>query len=166
MPGKEQNNDDHGQTLAEWSFPEFEKHQHSKAWYFWMITLTLALLLYAILTVNFLFAVIIVIAAITLIYKHRDEPEQITFAITEDGLELENKFYDWETVQNFYIIYKPQEVTNLYFHFRAVTKPRLSIPLQNQNPVEIRKILLSYIDEDLEKEEQPFSEAISKILKL
>jgi len=157
---------DHGQTLAQWHFPEFEKHQRSKAWYFWVILATFALLLYAILTINFLFAVIIVIAAITFIYKHRHEPNQIVFAITEDGVELENRFHPWEIIKDFYIIYKPPEVTGLYIRFKAITKPRLSIPLQNQNPVAIKNILTQYIEEDLEQTERPFSETIGNLFKL
>ncbi|MBU1131233.1 hypothetical protein KJ840_03815 [Patescibacteria group bacterium] len=166
MAEKNKNNQDRGQTLAKWNFPEFEKPNRTKSWYFWAIITTFLLLLYAILTINFLFAVIIVIAAITLIIKYQSQPELITFAITEDGLELEKRFYPWEIVKDFYIIYKPSETTNLYLNFKAITKPRLTIPLQNQSPVEIRKILTEYIDEDLEKEEEPFSEAVSKLLKL
>ena len=162
----EENNIDHGKTLAKWNFMEFEDPKRSKAWYFWAIVITFLLLLYAIFTINFLFAVIIVIAVITLITRYRNEPEQITVTITEDGIELENRFHPWETMKDFYIIYKPGEVTSLYINFKALAKPRLNIPLQNQDPVEIRKIFIEYIDEDLEKEEEPFSEAVGRALKL
>jgi hypothetical protein len=162
----DEKNVDHGKTLVKWNFPEFEKPNRSKAWYFWAIVITFLLLFYAIFTINFLFAVIIVIAAITLITKYRQEPKQITINLTEDGIELENRFHLWETIKDFYIIFKPPEIANLYINFKAITKPRLTIPLQNQNPVEIRKILTQYIDEDLEKEEEPFSEAVTKLFKL
>jgi len=162
----EEENVNQGETLAKWNFPEFEKLHRSKAWYFWAIVITFLLLFYAIFTINFLFAVIIVIAAITLIAHYRNEPDQITVSLTEGGIELENRFHPWETIKDFYIIYKPPEAANLYINFKAITKPRLSIPLQNQNPVEIREILNQYVDENLEKEEIPFSEAVSKIFKL
>ena len=162
----EEKNIDRGETLAKWNFPEFEKPNRSRAWYFWAIVITFFLLFYAIFTINFLFAVIIVIAAITLITKYRHEPKQITINLTEDGIGLENRFHPWETIKDFYIIFKPPEIANLYINFKAITKPRLTIPLQNQNPVEIRKILTQYINEDLEKEEEPFSEAITKLFKL
>lgn len=155
-----------GKNLIQWTFPEFTQYQRSKVWYFWAIVITFFLLFYAIFTINFLFAVIIVIAAITLITKYRSEPNNITFKIIEDGIELENRFHPWETIEDFYIIYRPPEIANLYFDFKAVTKPRLTIPLQNQNPLKIKELLAQYIDEDLEKEEEPISEAISRILKL
>lgn len=159
-------NTDRGEILAKWNFPEFERPQRSKTWYFVAILITLLLLIYAILTVNFLFAVIIVIATITLITKYQRKADQVTFIITEDGVELEERFHAWETIKDFYIIYKPPEVTSLFINFRAITKPRLTIPLQNQNPVEVKKILSEYIDEDLDKEEEPFSEAFSRFFKL
>lgn len=162
----EENQKDHGEVLAKWNFPEFERPQRSKTWYFLALTATFLLLLYAILTVNFLFAVIIIIAAITLVTKYQRQPHQITFTVFEDGLELENRFHPWETVKEFYLIYKPPEVKSLFINFRAITKPRLTIPLQNQNPLEIRRVLSQYLDEDLDKEEEPFSEAVSRLFKL
>lgn len=39
-------------------------------------------------------------------------------------------------------------------------------PLLDQNPVDVRKILLEYLDEDLDKEEISAGESISQILKL
>lgn len=160
------NNDDHGKILKQWDFLEFEKPYRSKSWYLWMGIIAMALLIYSVVTVNFLFAVIIIIAAITLLNKYRHEPQQVRLTIAEDGLELENRFHPWEVIKNFYMIYKPPEVTNLYFDFKSVTKPRLTIPLAKENPVEIRKILSTYIEEDLEKENEPFSEALSRRLKL
>ena len=42
----------------------------------------------------------------------------------------------------------------------------LSIPLEKQNPIKIRKILLKYIDEDLDKDEESFSEILGRRLKI
>ena len=47
--------------------------------------------------------------------------------------------------KSFFIIYQPPEVKSLYFEFKALTKPRLVIPLKDQNPVEIRKTLLEHL---------------------
>ena len=78
----------------------------------------------------------------------------------------DDKFYDYDAVRYFYILYKPPELKNLYFEFKAVTKPRLIVPLENQNPLEIRDILNQYLTENLEKEEEPASEALRKLFKL
>jgi len=157
---------DHGQSLAKWNFPEFIKTERSKSWYFVAFVIFAFLLIYALVTVNFLFAVIIIISAIIIVMRNRTEPEQVTVELTEDGLAVDNKFYDYDAVRYFYILYKPPELKNLYFEFKAVTKPRLIVPLENQNPLEIRDILNQYLTENLEKEEEPASEALRKLFKL
>ena len=159
-------NTDHGEILAKWNFAEFEKTKRSKGWYFSAFVVFAFLLIYALVTVNFLFAVIIIISAVILIMRNRNEPDQITVAITEDGIAADNKFYDFEAIKYFYILYKPPEIKNLYIEFKSITKPRLILPLENQNPLEIRDILNKYIEENLEKEEEPASEAFRKFLKL
>jgi len=87
-------------------------------------------------------------------------------AITEDGIFIGSKFIEYEDLRSFYIIYYPPEIKNLYFETKSVIKQRIVVPLEDQNPVYIREILLNYLDEDLEKEEIPSSESISNIFKL
>ncbi len=166
MAEQEQNKNDHGEVLAKWNFTEFIKHERSKSWYFGAVISILFLLIYSFLTVNFLFAVIIIIAAISFFLIYRREPGQVTFAITEDGLGADDRFFPYDEIKDFYIIYQPPEVKTLFVELKALTKPRLAISLGDQNPVEIRKILLEYIDEDLEKDDEPLSEGLSRMLKL
>ena len=157
---------DHGKILAKWNFPEFTKYERSKAWYLFMTLLVVLLLVYSVITVNFLFAVIIIIASITYLLIFRHNPEYVTFSITEDGLEDDERFFPFEAIKSFYIIYQPPEVKTLFFEFKSLIKPRLAIPLENQNPMEIRKILLKYLEEDIEKEDEPFSEGLGRMFKL
>ena len=166
MDQKAKNPEDHGKVFAKWNFPEFTKYERSKAWYFWMTFLVVLLLAYSVITINFLFAVIIIIAAITYLLIYRHDPEYVTFSIREDGLEDDERFFPFEAIKSFYIIYQPPEVKTLFFEFKSLIKPRLAIPLENQNPVEIRKILLKYLEEDLEKEDEPFSEGLGRMFKL
>ena len=86
-------------------------------------------------------------------------------AITEDGIFIGNKFIDYEDLRSFYIIYYPPEIKNLYFETKSIIKQRIAIPLEGQDPVYIRELLLEYLDEDLEKEEIPTSESITNILR-
>lgn len=163
---QKQNKEDHGQVLAKWDFPEFIKHPRKKTWYFWAMVIVIFLLIYSVVTVNFLFAVIVIMAAISFLLIYRREPKQVTFAITEDGLEADDRFFPYENLKDFFIIYKPPEVKSLFFEFISWTKPRLTISLADQNPVEIRKILLEYLDENLDRDDEPLSEGLSRLLKL
>jgi len=159
-------NQDYGQALAQWNFQEYDQPERSKLWYFWAVAIVIALLIYSLFTLNFLFAVIIVLSFIIILMKDHYQPKQIIFVMAEDGLLLDGKFFNFEEIKDFYILYKPEEIKNIYFNFKSWLKPRLVIPLQNQDPVEIRNILKQYLEENLEKEEEPVSEVFKRIFKI
>lgn len=166
MAEDEKKDNDHGKVLAEWEFSEFTKYERGKAWYFWMILLVVLIMVYSVITVNFLLAVIVIIGAITLTLIHQREPAQISIKITEDGLETSDRFFPFSEIKNFYLIYQPPVVKSLFFEFKSLTKPRLNVPLVEQNPVSVRETLLKYLSEDLAKESEPLSESLSRFLKL
>lgn len=157
---------DFGQIFTAWDFPEFTKHDKGKFWYISFTVVFVALLAYTYFTDNLLFAIILVIFAILYFTLDRKDPVIVQIAVTEDGLVLNDKLIEYASLSNFYIIYYPPEIKNLYLQPKNNLKPRIAIPLEDQNPNELREILLQYLEEDLEKEEIPSSESISKMLKL
>ena len=154
------------EILMSWQFPEYIKPERKTSWYFWFFSAVILLLIYAMVTINFLFAIIVIIAAIIVLMRSRRQPNVVDFAITPDGLLVESKSFPFELIKDFYIIYKPKEVKNLYFEFKSLVRPRIIIPLADQNPLAIRDLLKQYLDENLEKEEEPASEAFRKLFKL
>ncbi|MBA3047035.1 hypothetical protein KKC83_01325 [Patescibacteria group bacterium] len=160
-------NIDYGDVITSWRIPEFDKHERTKKWYIAASIAALLLLLYSFISANFLFAVIIIIAALVIILNEGKEPDKIKIELTGEGIVVGRKFYDYDEIENFSLIYKPrQEIKNLYFEFKSALRHRLSIPLENMNPVPIREILLKYLKEDLERTDQPLSEALAKFFKL
>ncbi len=157
---------DLGKTLAEWQFPEFVKYKRSRSWYITAGIVVALLLIYSAVTANILFAMIIVIASIIFIINQKREPKMVSFKITEEGIVVDETLYEWPEIKNFWIIYEPPKVKNLYFEFKSLLLPRLPIPLQDQDPVKIREILLDHIDEDIDREGEPISDGISRALKL
>ncbi len=158
---------DFGDEIVGWETPEYEKHERTKLWYIMAITIALLLLLFTFLTANFLFAVIIIIAALVIILHDSREPDMVKVSLTDDGVIVGKKFYDYDELKNFSIVYKPrQDIKNLYFEFKSAVRPRLSIPLENMNPLPIRKDLLKYLEEDLDRTDQPLSESLAKLFKL
>jgi hypothetical protein len=158
---------DYGDEVFTWPVPEFEKHERPKGWYIGGTALGAIFIIYAIFTSNFLFAVIIIIGALVLIMNDGREPHKVKFSITDEGLIIGKKFIDFDELKNFSVVYKPrQNVKNLYFEFKNSLKYRLSIPLQDMNPLPIREYLLKYLTEDLERTDQPLSEGLAKLFKL
>ncbi len=157
---------DLGKILSQWSFPEFVKYKRSRRWYAVAILITAVLLIYALVTSNILFATIIIIASIIFVLNEKRESKTIHFKISEEGIVVDNVLYEWPEIKNFWIIYEPDKVKNIYFEFKSLLLPRLPIPLQDQDPVAIREILLDYIDEDIDREGEPISDGLGRMLKL
>lgn len=164
MP-EETKKENHGKSLMSWKIPEYTKHERNRAWFVIAGIVLFLFLIYAFYTRNFLFVVILILSAAIILLQSMEEPMKLDFNIFEDGLGVGNKFYSWRDLNKFYIIYEPPEVKNLYFEFKGL-KSRLSIPLLAQNPVKVREILLKYLIEDLEQEQEPLSEEYARWLKL
>ncbi|MDD5749665.1 MAG: hypothetical protein PHO91_02670 [Patescibacteria group bacterium] len=155
-----------GQILAAWDFPEFVKEKKGKWWYISFAVIFLLMLVYSYFEENFLFMIIITLFIFAYFSLDKKDPQRIPIALAEDGLLLGDKFIDYKDLENFYIIYYPPQIKNLYFQPKNQLKNRLIISLEKQNPVEVRKILLNHLPEDLEKEEIPASETVSRFFKL
>ncbi|MFA5318588.1 MAG: hypothetical protein WC323_03910 [Patescibacteria group bacterium] len=155
------------EALINWDIPEYDRYERGKTWYIIAIIVALAALIIAFWVENYLFAIIIVLSALIITINQWREPAQINFSIHDEGLLLGRKFIDYSELRNFAIIYKPrQDIKKLYFEFESVFKPRLSIYLDNINPLKIRDILLNYLQEDLERENEPLSESLAKLFRL
>ena len=155
------------EDVVSWEVPEYDTHNRSKSWYVKASVIALALILYSFLTANFLFAVIIIIVSLVIVLNDGKEPEKVIFSIVDEGIVIGKRFYDFDDIKNFAIVYKPnQGVKNLYFEFKNVLTHRLSIPLENINPLPIRENLLKYLPEDLDRTDQPLSEGLAKLFKL
>ncbi|MDP3043219.1 MAG: hypothetical protein Q8N21_02355, partial [bacterium] len=99
----------YGNEIASWQVPEYEKHKRTKSWYVMAIVIALALLLFAFFTKNFLFAVIIIMAAFVIILHDGREPDLIKINVTDEGIIVGRKFYDYDEIKDFSIVYKPSQ---------------------------------------------------------
>ncbi len=150
-----------------WEINEKNKHKRDKKWYIIASIITISLIVYALITKNFFFALIIIISSALIIFFDNEEDRILAIKIKYDGVGIGNNFFEFEGMRNFYIIYRPkEEIKKIYFEFKNPLKNRLSIQLNEQNPVEIREFILKYLEEDLEKEHEPLSEGLAKIFRL
>lgn len=167
MSDQENNQQKYGKELAKWTVPEFNNHERQSEWFWGTGFLGIVFLGYCVYTANFLFAVILIIVAFIIITHHGKTPRGIDFVILEEGLMLNGKFYDYDEIKNFSVVSKDYyNVNNVYFEFKNFFEPRWSIPLDGQDPLLIRKILLKYLSEDLERTDAPLSERFGKWLKI
>lgn len=150
-----------------WEFPEYEKHERGRNWYIIAGVIAVGLIVYAILSANYFFALIILIVGFIIALWQYNEPLIINFSIEPDGVRLVDKFYSYHRFKDFSIVYKPEDkIKNLYFEYKNGFHPRLVIALHNTNPIIVRNYLLRCLPEDLERQDASFSEGFGKIFKI
>ncbi len=149
-----------------WEFPEYVKHIRKKGWYIWASFISLLIIIYSLLTTNYLFALLVIMFDLILVINHRQDPQKIEFTINHDGIHLGKKFYKYNDISKFWLIYQPPHAKNLYFEFKTSIRPKLSIPLGDQDPLEVKSFLRQYLEEDLDQENESLTDIIGRIFKL
>ncbi len=155
-----------GDIVYEWEVNEYEKYEHTPRWYLGMIGTALALLGFSLLTGNYLFALVIILFSIVIYLHEAQEPIVVPFTITTTGIILGRKFYRYSELKEFWIIYEPGQVKNIYFSLSSAIKHRLQVPLLDNDPVTIRDHLKKYVSENLAEEEEPLSDRLARVLQL
>lgn len=156
---------DFGKDLISWEFPSHIKQKRNRRWYTIAAIVGGLSFVFAVITLNFLFAFILIMIVLIMVLQNRQEPSKVTCHITEDGIKMTDDFFKYDDLKEFWIAYKPPEVKKLYLSFKTSLRPMLIIPLEEQNPLKVRKILLDYLDEDLSREDETTTEALSRLLK-
>ena len=158
--------EDHGQLLLNWKFPEYTQYQRSPLWYVVVGLIFVIVFIFAFLTANFLFVIFLLLFGLIIFLHFKRTPLEVNFKIFEDGLILGLNFYEWSEIKNFRLVYRPPEIKRIYFDLKNALAPEISVPLGKQDPIEIHKILKNYLEEDLDKSEETLIDRLNRWLKI
>ena len=110
------------------------------------IALVITAGLIAYFTHDFLFTVVLVLSAIVLNLNatrpHR--PSEITVHAT--GVSVDDQRHHYADIKSFWIDYQPN-LKELSIELKKGYTPKIKIPLEDANPLEIRRAMVSYVPE-------------------
>jgi hypothetical protein len=136
-------------VIAEWEGREYDHDPKSADWYWALGIIAVAATIASVLFGNFLFAVLIVIAAITLALHATKEPPIHTFRLVDTGLMIGEDLHPYERMNSFTVLEDIEgelppllSIKNESWH-----SPHIVIPLQNVNPDMIYAHFLERVDE-------------------
>ncbi|KKW36854.1 MAG: hypothetical protein UY81_C0011G0009 [Candidatus Giovannonibacteria bacterium GW2011_GWA2_53_7] len=152
--------------LLAWAIPEYEKHDRGMRWYVISSIIGVGLVLFAILTANFLFAIILVMVGIIMFLSSQRDPDWVPFAITPGGFLIGTHFHPFYEFRNFSVLYQPPQLKCLYLVSETRVRPTIKIPLEDMDPNAVRNLLLEVLPEDLERVEESLTELILRVYKL
>lgn len=136
----------------EWSAPEYAYYSKNGGWFLTTGFIALMLFFWAIWTKNFLFVILIGLGYFLLVAFALKRPEEVYVSLKPKGIHVNTKLYKFDDLNSFWIFYNPPEIKELSLHSKKKMTPYITIPFNNQNPVEIRNFLINYIPEKKQDE--------------
>jgi hypothetical protein len=154
------------EVVFSWRCHDYVKYQKNTIWYLASFLITASMVVWAIYTLNYLFAVFLVLFYLIVIMYEFKEPEVVDCIITPDGIKHGKHFFFYNSVDNFFIIYQDKGIKNLYIDFKNPLKGRVIMDLNGLDVIKIREFLLQFLKEDLEREAEPISERLRRLLRI
>lgn len=137
-----------------WKVPEHE-HTHKDPDWFWGIgVIVTSIAVVSIFMGNPLFAILIILGAITLFMHAIKKPEIITVKISEAGLSIGDTLFPYEELVSFFVT-KSDARSFVIVKSKKVLTPRIMVPLDTKHEDDARRALAVRLRE--EKLEVPIS---------
>lgn len=147
--------------LISWAAPEFNKYEKSFMWYLVCGLIAAIVFIIAIFTKNYIFAFIVLLLSFLFFTYTKKNPRQIEFSIAEEGIFIDEKLCAFNEIISFWIFEKPELTLSL--ETKKPFQNRITIPLPEKDPLEIKKILLEFTKEI--QHEEHLSDIISRKIK-
>jgi hypothetical protein len=140
--------------LLSWQAQKFENFERHPWWGIILFILLIILLTYSLLTDNFLLSIILILSGIIVYLFEKKDPETYHFAICETGIIAHDRFYEFIGIEDFWIFYEPGKLGRKELSIKTTNhlRPYIHLPLGDQDPNIVRKLLLKYIPEEAHEE--------------
>jgi len=147
----------------EWSVYEFEYHKKDQRWFliFWIISG--GVFFSSIILGNIFGAAMLVLFSIIIYMYTTKEPEIIKCKISREGVIFNERLFPFNSISSFWIFYE-NDIKKLIIISNYKVMPKITIPLGDANPVEIRELLIKKGIEE-EEEEESISDIIARRLR-
>jgi len=154
----------HDEILHMWKTPEFVKIDKGRRWYMTTGIILLLLITYAIFSGSATMAIVFILIGGMFFMIRNQEPRMQEIMITKLGVWIDEKFYAYSNIHSFWIVYEQPYIRTLYLQIGKGHK-RISIQLNDQDPVLIRQLLSREIPETEDKHED-FTETLIRLFRL
>ena len=152
------------EVLAHWQAPEHEVYQKDRRWFLYAGLILMAIVGYAIWTDSPMMAItFILIGALGYIFANT-QPRIVDFYITESGIIAGRELYEFQNIKSFWIFYEPHQLKVISLHMKGTLMPFIHIPIHDEDPVEIRELLMQHIEEV--RQEPSVVDTLERILRI
>jgi hypothetical protein len=133
-----------------WQADEYHYREKGRDWFIVVGIIAAALAVASILFDNILFAILILVAASTLIIQSIKKPRRVTFELNKRGILIEEKFYPYNTIESFGIDEEP--TPKLLAKSKKLVMPLIALPIGHEQVESVRAFLKPLLaEEELEE---------------
>lgn len=137
-----------------WEAVEHHHAERGSDWYWALGIVAVSTALTALLFGNFLFALLIVVAAGTMALVAMREPKVVEFALTDRGIRADDVLYPFKSINAFWVDQTEEEGHVLFVDTARITNPDLIVPLgEAVDPEDVREFLLAHDIPEVEMQE-------------
>lgn len=139
----------HSPHLFNWNVHEHEHIERDSNWFWALGIAAICFAATAILLNNFLFAMIIIAAAVSMALYVRVPPPLTAFEVSERGIKIEDKLHHWNTILSFWVEDDEKKGGPLLLvDTTAIMSPNLVIPLTDDvDHAALRRFLATHCKE-------------------
>ena len=131
-----------------WSADEHQHIPHGSDWYWALGVIAVATSLTAIIFGDVLFAIVIVVAAVTLGLVARTPPRHMTFELSERGVKVGETLHRYKEIISFWVTHdETGEPPLLLIDTTKFMSPNLIIPLEGVSENSVRAYLTERVPE-------------------
>ncbi len=154
----------YNEAIYGWSALEHEPYSVGRKFYIFSTIFLGALITYAIISNSPIMAITFILIGIVGYLFLQKEPRVIDFKITPEGIVAGNEIYEFENLKSFWIYYNPPYEKILSLRSKGNLTPYIHIPIGDEDPVHIRRIIIDFIPEI--KQEHNIVDSAERLLHL
>lgn len=129
-----------------WEAPEYFHYKRSNDWFWAVGIITVCISVLAFIFNNSLFGVMIIIAAIILVYFAIREPEMVKYAINNRGVKINKTLHPFITLESYWLEVRHGE-PKLILKSKKNIQPYFVIPVHEDDVNDLDIILNEFIEE-------------------
>ena len=147
-------------NLISWEAPTFNYNPNKKYLALVIIFIFLGAGTLLFLKKDFLLVIFLVLYALMLIFYANKKPEVSKITLNQSSIKIDDQIYYYRNIKSFWLDYEPSGLKELSIEPKKWYLPYIKIPIEKENPLNIRSLVLNYVQE--KEHEKSLVDLISK----
>ena len=138
--------------MLKWGALEYDYIPKSNNWFWGVAIVAISITLASALLGNFLFAILVAVAAFAVIIYGARKPRKVSFSFTARGIQIDNHLFPYENLRSFWLHYDPPQKKFITVEPKKMFMPAITVPLGDTDPNIVREYLLKFLKEERQEE--------------